>query len=79
MAVLWRQLQIVVIIINNIIIEIILEGMTCEQFNSAEFYQMQLRVHDTNDLVHTIHTTPRRRTSCGAQPADGVSILTPVS
>src|SRR6218665_1724142 len=32
-----------------------------------------------NCIVLYTAYTPRRRTSCGVQPADGVSILTPVS
>src|SRR6218665_1520717 len=55
-------------------------GALHRQFHSSSVIWNLVLSGSPNGCVPTdCVSTPRRRTSCGAQPADGVSILTPVS
>ena len=55
-------------------------GALHRQFHSSGVAWNLVLSGSPNGCVPTdCDSTPRRRTSCGAQPADGISILTPVS
>src|SRR6218665_1860718 len=57
-----------------------IRGALHRQFHSSGVvWSLVLRGSPNGCVLTDCGSTPRIRTSCGAQPADGVSILTPVS